>query len=243
MATAPVTGSRLEAQGSGPPPAARIRRRVRLAAWLAAVAVAAPAGAQPPPATTTLARAVQAHYQQVRDFTADFEQAYVGGALKRRTVEKGTVAIRKPGRMRWDYVSPEKKQFVSDGTRMYFYVPADRQVRVSAMPDAGRVPTPILFLAGRGDLLRDFTYEEVPVPQGVTGARALRLRPARPEPEYETLTLVVDAASYAFRQLVVVDGQGGTSTFTFSNLRENVGVPDGRFVFTMPKGVDVVTQE
>ncbi len=65
----------------------------------------------------------------------------------------------------------------------------------------------------------------------------------RPEPEYETLTLVVDAASYAWRQLIVVDGQGGTSTFTFTNLRENVGVPDSRFVFTMPKGVDVVTQE
>ena len=45
---------------------------------------------------------------------------------------------------------------------MYFYVPADKQVRVSAMPEAGRVPTPILFLAGRGDLLRDFKAEEVP---------------------------------------------------------------------------------
>jgi len=200
-----------------------------------------PAGAQS--AGDALARAVQTHYQQVRDFTASFEQAYVGGALKRRTVEKGTVAIRKPGRMRWDYESPEKKLFIADGTRMYFYVPADKQVRISAMPEAGRVPTPVLFLAGRGDLLRDFKVDEVPAPSGVAGVRALRLRPVRPEPEYETLTLVVDAASYAWRQLIVVDGQGGTSTFTFTNLRENVGVPDSRFVFTMPKGVDVVTQE
>jgi outer membrane lipoprotein carrier protein len=195
------------------------------------------------PAADALARSVQAHYQQVKDFTASFEQAYVGGALKRRSVERGTVAIRKPGRMRWDYESPEKKLFVSDGTRMYFYVPADKQVRVSAMPEAGRVPTPILFLAGRGDLLRDFKVEEVPPPAGATGARALRLRPVRPEPEYDTLTLVVDGTSYAMRQMIVVDAQGGTSTFSFTNLRENVGVPDSRFVFTMPKGVDVVTQE
>jgi outer membrane lipoprotein carrier protein len=195
------------------------------------------------PAADALARSIQAHYQQVKDFTASFEQAYVGGALKRRSVERGTVAIRKPGRMRWDYESPEKKLFVSDGTRMYFYVPADKQVRVSAMPEAGRVPTPILFLAGRGDLLRDFKVEEVPAPAGATGARALRLRPVRPEPEYDTLTLVVDGTSYAMRQMIVVDAQGGTSTFSFTNLRENVGVPDSRFVFTMPKGVDVVTQE
>lgn len=190
-----------------------------------------------------LARAVQAHYQQVRDFTASFEQAYVGGTLKRRSVERGTVAIGKPGRMRWDYVAPEKKLFVSDGTRMYFYVPADKQVRVSAMPEAGRVPTPILFLAGRGDLLRDFTVEEVAPPAGTTASRALKLRPVRPEPEYDTLTLVVDARTYAMRQLIVVDGQGGTSTFSFANLRENVGVAASLFVFTMPKGVDVVTQD
>ena len=145
--------------------------------------------------------------------------------------------------MRWDYESPEKKLFISDGTRMYFYVPADKQVRVSAMPESGRVPTPILFLAGRGDLLRDFKAEEVPAPAGAAGSRALRLRPIRPEPEYDTLTLVVDGTSFAMRQLIVVDGQGGTSTFSFANLRENVGVADSRFVFTMPKGVDVVTQE
>jgi len=217
--------------------------------WLAALAAlytlvlpVAPS-AQAPSAGEVLARAVQTHYQTVRDFTADFEQTYVGGALKRRTVERGTVAIRKPGRMRWDYTAPEKKLFISDGTRLYFYVPADRQVRVSALPADGRAPTPILFLAGRGDLLRDFRVEEVPPPAGATGARALRLRPIRPEPEYQTLTLLVDSATYALRQLAVVDAQGGTSTFTFTKLRENVGVPESRFVFTMPRGVDVITQD
>ncbi len=220
------------------------RRSLLLACLFAAAMPAATSQAQPTPTpASALARAVQAHYQQVRDFTAAFEQAYVGGVLKRRTVERGVVAIKKPGRMRWDYESPEKKLFVSDGTRMYFYVPADKQVRVSRMPDDGRVPTPILFLAGRGDLLRDFRVEEVAAPDGASAARALRLRPVRPEPEYETLTLVVDASSYVLKQLIVVDGQGGISTFTFTDLRENVGVPDSRFVFTMPRGVDVVTQD
>ncbi len=220
------------------------RRTWLLAGVFMLSGVVGPLHAQPAASSAdALARAVQARYQQVRDFTASFEQAYVGGALKRRTVERGTVAIRKPGRMRLDYEAPERKLFVSDGTRMYFYVPADRQVRVSAMPEEGRIPTPILFLAGRGDLLRDFRVEEIAAPAGTTAARALRLRPVRAEPEYESLTLVVDARSYALRQLIVVDGQGGSSTFTFTNMRENVGVPDSRFVFTMPKGVDVVTQD
>lgn len=212
---------------------------------LAFLCVAAPTGspAQTFPSGEALARAVQAHYQGVKDFTANFEQVYVGGALKRRTVERGTVAIRKPGRMRWDYTHPEKKLFVSDGSRLYFYVPADKQVRVSPMPANDRTPTPIMFLAGRGDLLRDFRVEEVPAPSGMPGGRALRLQPVRQEPEYEALTLVVDGRTYALRQFTVLDAQGGTSTFTFTNLRENAGVADNRFVFTMPPGVDVISQE
>lgn len=212
-----------------------------LALVMAALTVG-PAVTQPSLEGEALARAVQKHYDTVRDFTADFEQAYVGGALKRRTVESGTVTIRKPGRMRWDYAKPEAKQFISDGTRIYFYVPADKQVRVSPMPAADRAPTPILFLAGRGDLLRDFRVEETSPPSGMDGVRALKLEPRQPEAEYASLTLVVDGASFQMRQLVVVDAQGGSSTFTFRNLRENTGVAESRFTFRIPRGVDVINQ-
>lgn len=208
------------------------------------VALAATSGLAQAPSMEgeALAGAIQRHYDTVRDFTADFEQAYVGGALRRRSVERGTVAISKPGRMRWDYTTPEPKTFVSDGKQIYFYVPADRQVRVSAMPADDRAPTPILFLAGRGNLLRDFRVEEAPPPNDLQNVRALSLVPKQPEPDYSSLTLVVDARSFVLRRLVVSDAQGGSSTFTFTNLKENVGVPDGRFSFRIPRGVDVVKQ-
>jgi outer membrane lipoprotein-sorting protein len=41
--------------------------------------------------------------------------------------------------------------------------------------------------------------------------------------------------------MVTADAQGGTSTFAFSNLKENVGLSDNEFVFRMPRGVDVIT--
>jgi len=55
--------------------------------------------------------------------------------------------------------------------------------------------------------------------------------------------LVVDRASLQWRMLVTTDRQGGTSTFAFTNLRENTGVPDREFVFTIPRGVDVITDD
>jgi outer membrane lipoprotein carrier protein len=189
-----------------------------------------------------LARQVQSHYGAVRDFTAEFEQSYEGGVLRQRTVERGTVEIKKPGRMRWDYTRPEEKLFVSDGSQMYVYVPADRQVIVRAMPSDDRASTPILFLSGKGNLVRDFKATELTEGRFPAGTRALKLLPRRAEPEYESLTLIVDGKTFALRQLVARDGQGGTSTFVFTNVRENVGLTDGRFVFKIPRGVDVVRQ-
>ena len=59
--------------------------------------------------------------------------------------------------MRWIYTSPEKKEFVSDGQKVYSYIPADKQVIVTTLPPDDQATTPALFLAGKGDIARDFT--------------------------------------------------------------------------------------
>ena len=55
------------------------------------------------------------------------------------------------------------------------------------------------------------------------------------------MLLAVDPKTLAILVLATVDAQGGRSTFTFANLRENVGLSDNEFIFQMPRGVDVVT--
>ena len=95
-----------------------------------------------------LARALQQRYQSVRDFTAEFVQTYRGGVLRTQTQERGTVSVKKPGRMRWVYTSPERKEFVSDGVKIYSYIPEDRQVIVSDVPAEDEASTGVLFLAG-----------------------------------------------------------------------------------------------
>ena len=104
-----------------------------------------------------LAGRIEQHYDGVRDFRADFMHGYEGGVLGKKTVEYGTVAIRKPGRMRWTYTKPEEKTFVSDGLKLYSYIPADKQVYVASVPRDDQASTPTLFLAGKGNLVRDFT--------------------------------------------------------------------------------------
>jgi outer membrane lipoprotein carrier protein len=187
-----------------------------------------------------LAARIQARYDTVRDFEADFVQSYQGGLLRTKTQEQGTVAIKRPGRMRWVYTKPERKEFVSNGERIYSYMPRDKQVIVSPMP-TGEQTTPALFLTGRGHLVKDFTVSSIEVPGAVAGALGLKLVPRKTDPEIESLTIAVDPASLQIRQLIALDRQGGQSTFTFTNMKENRDLSDKIFDFQVPRGVDVIS--
>lgn len=212
---------------------------LRYAVLALAAAIAVPLGAQSRPAPDALARSLQDRYDRIRDFSADFVHSYRGGVLRTQATEYGTVTIKKPGLMRWLYAKPEKKEFVSDGRKIYFYLPQDRQVQVMDVPASDQATTPALFLAGKGDISRDFTavYGE----SAPAGTVALKLTPRRSEPDYEYLIVALDPQSLQIRALTTRDRQGGESTLTFSNLKENTGVSDKSFAFRIPRGVDVIS--
>lgn len=196
---------------------------------------AAPQGA---PAPADLARLVQAHYATVHGFTATFSHSFKGGLLPQTTIEKGSVKIKKPGRMRWTYAAPNQKEFVSDGRILYSYVKADRTCYVSDLPTGNEVSTAVLFLAGQGDLLRDFRASASPA--STAAEWRLLLTPNKAQAEFTQLTLGVNPKTLALMTLETVDADGGVSTFTFSNLKENATLADREFQFTIPKGVDVI---
>jgi outer membrane lipoprotein carrier protein len=217
------------------------RLRWFLAAALIAAAINPGVHAAESPAAQ-LAQALQLKYDSIKDFSADFVHTYQGGVLRKQLTERGHVLIKKPGRMRWEYQSPEKKLFVSDGVKIYSYVPEDNQVIVSPVPEGDRAGAPVLFLAGKGNLTRDFTPEIVDVPAGFPPqTRAIKLVPRVPQPDYDSLILVVDQPSLMLRGIVTIDTQGGQSAISFANLKENVGTPDKLFTFSIPRGAEVIT--
>ena len=206
----------------------------------AAVVTVSASGQAPKGTPEEVAGRIQQRYDTIKDFEADFIQSYQGGLLRTKTTEEGTVAIKRPGRMRWLYTKPERKEFVSDGRQVYSYIPRDKQVVVAPMPSDAQT-TPALFLSGRGHLVRDFSATFAEVPGAAQGSIGLKLVPKKNDPEVEWLMLAVDPVSLQIRQLVALDRQGGRSTFTFNNLKENRNLSDTIFEFKVPRGVDVIT--
>jgi len=188
-----------------------------------------------------LAAKVQQRYNGIKDIQGDFVQTYEGGVLRTKTTELGTVSIKRPGKMRFTYTKPEKKEFVSDGNRLYAHMIADKQVIVSPAPGPDQGDIPAMFLAGQSDLARDYTPSFTPLPGAATGLVTMKLVPKKSNAEYESIGIGVDPKTLQIQFLTAVDTQGGRSSFSFTNLKENRGLSDKQFEFRIPRGVDVVT--
>ena len=142
-------------------------------------------GAQQSP--QQVAAALQAKYDKVRDFTADFTQQYQSGILRKKSTQRGKLQVKKPGKMRWDYTAPEKKLFVSDGSRDVSVHARRQPGHDEPVPAQDEATTAVLFLTGKGNLSRDFTVSSRRVaPAGTYG---LRLQPKLQERDYDWLEL------------------------------------------------------
>ena len=204
------------------------------------VTLAAPAlpSADPQATADELARRIQTRYEAVRDFTANFTQTTRSALLPQTSTEQGSVKIRKPGLMRWEYTEPERKTAGSDGKDFYIYVAADRVVTYQALPRPGEETTALLFLSGRGNLATDYSAH-LPANQPA-GEWHLALTPRRAQDTYSYVILIVDRQSLRLKGLETVEPEGGRSTIRFTNYRENVGLSPGEFQFARPRGVEVI---
>ena len=204
--------------------------------WLLCLAALSAGWQTAPPSAVDLARRIQAHYDTVQDFTADFTVTFQSALLRQKTLEKGNVRLKKPNRMWWKYTAPDKREYVADGTRFYSYSPQDKLGTEAPLADVSDSSTFLLFLAGKGNLLRDFTPELAPAQP--PDQWALVLTPKTQQADYQKLTLMVDRKTLDVRGLAQ-QATNGTSTFTFTGFRSNVGLKDSDFIFKFPANVEI----
>ena len=197
---------------------------------------------QPSQDTRALVDALQRKYDRLSTLSTDFVQVYTGRGERTRR-ETGRLLLKKPGKMRWDYASPEAKVFVSDGKNIFEYVPSERMATKVSVKESGDMRTPFMFLLGRGNLKSDFKRIEASSESPArAGNRVLKLTPKRTS-MFQELFVEVKPDTLKIERLTIVESDGSRSDFIFSNLEENVVLNDDRFTFTPPPGVRVVSND
>jgi outer membrane lipoprotein carrier protein len=183
---------------------------------------------------------VQERYDNTRDFSAKVTEEMTIASLGKTTTAQGTVAFKKPGKMRWELDHDAPQVIVADGKTLWLYQPKEHQVIKAPFDAAFRSGTPISFLTGVGRIAQDFDVS-------LDGTSAdgklvyLMLVPRRDSATVGKLRLTVASDNGEIRGAEIFDPLGNVSRLQFTDIRRNQDLPDKDFVFEVPAGIDVVT--
>ena len=194
-----------------------------------------------------LARAVDAHYNHLRSLESDFTEIYRGDGPER--VESGTLWLKKPRKMRWEYRSPNEKLFISDGQAVWFYLPAERQLRKTALRKLDDVRSPVAFLLGKTKLENELRGLSKAVDQSPLDPANTLLRGVPQSIVSESMAGQVSEVQLEITpsdqivRIVLMEADGATTEFRFASWKENLELSDSRFQFSPPPGVETVEGE
>jgi outer membrane lipoprotein carrier protein len=196
---------------------------------------------------------IDARYQHASTLKAVFYEQYFDGKGA-VSAESGTVYFSRPGRMRWEYESPEAKLFVVDGTNVWFYIPADRTASRAKIGQSSDWRTPLAFLTGKSNLGRLCSAIEIVEPKAGShaeenpskvGNTVLRCVPRvkAGDAGEEIRDVLLEADPDARLARIVVEQPGNLTTeFRFERWEENLPIPEIKFHFIPPAGVTVVDE-
>ena len=187
----------------------------------------------------SLAARVDRRYDHMHTLQARFTETYTGAGMSR--TESGTLLLKKPGRMRWDYGQPRPKLFLSDGQTAWFYVPGERQARRTPVKQLDDLRSPLRYLLGKTKLEKELDGLSLAPAQPPVSAGDIVLRgiPKGMRDRVEQTLLEVTPDGVIVR-IVVEELDGSTTEFRFLQQRENVELADQQFRFTPLPGVEVV---
>jgi len=186
-----------------------------------------------------IADKVDQRYTHIQTLEARFAESYSGAGMTRK--ESGTLLLKKPGRMRWDYDEPRPKMFLTDGSTAWFYVSGEKQVRRTPVKQIEDLRSPLRYLLGKTRLEKEFVglaiaTDAKPLNEGDVVLRGV----PKGMQERVSQTLLEVTPDGMITRIVVEEMDGSITEFRFLQQKENVQIADARFKFTPPPGVEVV---
>lgn len=209
-----------------------------------AICAAAPgqSAAQDPRAPVgRVVKQMQIFYNKTKDLKGKFKQVYTDTLYNRRRTSYGYLYVRKPGMMRWNYASPERKSFIADGKELWVWEPRDKQAFRNPL-STSTLSSGLTFLLGAGDLAREFqiVYATAKEDQlGGPGGLVLKLLPKKPTAQYQYLLLSLRKQDFAVTESMVVS-KHSRNHFLFTKIKTNTKLASALFRFKPPEGTRII---
>lgn len=188
---------------------------------------------------------IQARYEQTKDLQADFAQKTRVEGFATPITSSGRLFLKRPGRLRWDYVEPSREEIYVNQDDVKMYVPEHSQVLIGKLTQMAASQAPLQLLQGIGKIDEEFNV--APAPNHARGAGGLPLVVLTPKTKdqqaarpFQQIVLEADPKTHYIKSLTLHELSGNVATFEFSSVKPNTGLQDGLFDFTAPAGTEVV---
>jgi outer membrane lipoprotein carrier protein len=192
-----------------------------------------------PPDVHAIAQAVDNRYNHLRTLQAEFTEIYRGAGMDR--TESGTLWLKKPGKMRWEYRSPKEKLFLSDGTDAWFYLPGDRQARRTPVKQLDDLRSPLGLLLGKTRLEKELQgLSLAPDVAPLTPGNVVLRGVPKGMGDRVSQVLIEATPGGQMTRIVIEETDGGATEYRFADQKENGEISDQRFRFDPPAGVEVI---
>lgn len=172
--------------------------------------------------------------KSTRTLKADFAQTVVARSGRKPQQSAGTVAISRPGKLRWEILKPYPQLVVGDGERIWIHDPELQQVTVRKAGQALGA-SPAALLAGSNELEKNFALADAGEADGLAWVEAT---PKSGDSGFEKVRM--GFASGELRAMELFDSFGQTTQIRFSRIERNPALPPTTFSFRTPPGTDVV---
>lgn len=187
---------------------------------------------------STLLKGTEQRYNKAKTLQVQFTESYSVEGRNRKS-ESGTLTLRKPGRMRWDYSAPAGKLFLSDGKEVYLYTPDAHRVEKMPLKESEDMRAPLAFLLGKLDFAKEFRDFDMKA----EGANYVVSAKAKTDHlPYERIEMLV-TPDFQIQRLMVHGQDNSILTFQFSGEKLNPSVDNNVFKFQMPAGATLVSGE
>ena len=183
-----------------------------------------------------IVNAIQKSYESVLTLEAKFEQKTFVKMMNRTETTKGSVQIKKPGKMKWVYNSPDPQILISDQKNLWLYLPEEEEATKMPIESVYSSNTPALFLAGQGVLTDMFNIVKILTEKEKFVAI---FTPKEVESSLSRLALRVNKNNYQITGATVYDRLGNKTSIRFRSIRINEKIPESVFNFKVPAGVEI----
>jgi len=186
-----------------------------------------------------VARRAEAKLRSYQTLRADFKQVYHSASMSTSLEEEGRLFLRKPGRMKWEYLEPEKKIYLIKDNLIQEYTPEEKLMTEQSFSSEDGEADVLEILGGRKGILDHYTVEFSPFPTDSHPVHQIKLTPL--EGIGDTyLLLEIDARTWHIRTAVSFDWAGNRQEFHFSKIKTDVRLPADTFELDLPADVEII---